>query len=64
MWKLAHHVTLGEVFLAQIGSASSTRLIGELGVQDILRQTIMHPHQANVAQPAHRSLPCDNDVVT
>jgi len=63
MWKLAHHVTFGDVFLAQFESASSTRHIGELAVQDVLRQAIMHPHQANVAQPARRSLPCDGDVV-
>jgi len=39
----AHHVTLDDVFVAQFGSASSTRRVIELAVEDILGQaTIFH----------------------
>ena len=39
----ARHVTLDDVFVAQFGSASSTRRVIELAVGDILGQaTIFH----------------------
>ena len=39
----ARHVTLDDVFVAKFGSASSTRRVIELAVEDILGQaTIFH----------------------
>jgi len=39
----ARHVTLDDVFVAQFGSASSTRRVIELAVEDTLGQaTIFH----------------------
>ena len=39
----ARHVTLDDIFVAQFGSASSTRRVIELAVEDILGQaTILH----------------------
>ena len=44
----ARHVTLDDVFIAQFGSASSTRRVIELTVEDILGQATMF-HTVDVA---------------
>jgi len=38
----ARHVTLDDVFVTQFGSASSTRRVIELAVEDIGQATIFH----------------------
>jgi len=52
------HVTLDDGFIAQFGSASSTRRVIEFAVEDILGQATIF-HTMDVAQSAQTSLPHD-----
>jgi len=54
----SRHVTLDDVFTAQFGSASSTRWVTELAVEDILGQATIF-HTMDVASPVQTLLPYD-----
>jgi len=58
----ARHITLDDAFIAHFGSASSTRHVIELTVEDMLGQAAIF-HTTDVAQPAQTSLLHGDEVI-